>query len=217
MTVSVQELFGHSFVISIYDERLQVFKQRFQKEGLPMPRVFTGFQYKNGVYKTAGIVKTRNTANVRLSNLAIVKAAEALDWPFVCVFEDDALPCISAKQKLEDLLHQLPDDIDMLKLGWLCKSNIVDMHNGLQCAQTFGSHAYIVFSKHYKRFQDNTTRLFITDTFPMNDPSSNILCASQLLFIQDDRCFETESVHTTVGTLYFSQLSASGQLSSFNV
>ena len=74
-----------------------------------------------------------------------------------------------------------------------------------------------MFSRHYGRFQDNATRLFITDTFPMNDQSSNILCSPELLFIQDDRCFKTESVHTTVGTLYFSQLSASGQLSSFSV
>ena len=86
------------------------------------------------MYKSAGIVKTRDTANVRLSNLAIVKAAEALGWPFVCVFEDDALPCIGAKQKLEGLLRRLPDDIDMLKLGWLCKSDVVDVHNGFQRA-----------------------------------------------------------------------------------
>lgn len=43
MTISTQELFDHSFVISVYDERLQAFKRRFQKEGLPVPRTFTGF------------------------------------------------------------------------------------------------------------------------------------------------------------------------------
>jgi len=53
------------------------------------------------VYRSAGIVKTRDTSNVRLSNLAIAKAAEALDWPFVCIFEDDARPCIDAGQKLQ--------------------------------------------------------------------------------------------------------------------
>lgn len=104
MDISLDSLFEHGFVISISDERLNAFKRRFLEEGLPIPRVFTGFQYKNGVYRTAGIVKTRDTSNVRLSNLAIAKAAEALDWPFVCIFEDDARPCIDASQKLQSAL-----------------------------------------------------------------------------------------------------------------
>ena len=96
MDISLDSLFEYSFVISVNDERLGAFRRRFLEENLPIPRVFTGFQYRNGVYRSAGIVKTRDTSNVRLSNLAIAKAAEALDWPFVCIFEDDARPCIDA-------------------------------------------------------------------------------------------------------------------------
>ena len=83
------------------------------------------------MYKSAGIVKTSNAANVRLSNLAVVKMAEALDWPFVCIFEDDALPCIGARTKLEDSLKDLPADIDMLKIGWLCQKNLQYLDTGL--------------------------------------------------------------------------------------
>ena len=125
MDISLDSLFEHSFVISVSDERLSAFKRRFLEEGLPIPRVFTGFQYRNGVYRSAGIVKTRDTSNVRLSNLAIAKAAEALDWPFVCIFEDDARPGGGAGQKLQSALQELPEDIDMLKLGWLCKRDVV--------------------------------------------------------------------------------------------
>ena len=44
----------------------------------------------------------------------------------------------------------------------------------------------------------------------MNDPACNIYCTNDFMFMQDDREFKTESVHINVGTLYFSQLSASG-------
>ena len=43
MDISLDSLFEHSFVISVNDERLNIFKRRFLEEGLPVPRVFTGF------------------------------------------------------------------------------------------------------------------------------------------------------------------------------
>lgn len=122
------------------------------------------------MYRSAGIVKTRDASNVRLGNLAIAKAAEALDWPFVCIFEDDARPCIGAGQKLQSALQGLPEDIDMLKLGWLCKRDVVAFSQKLCFASTLGSHAYVLFKRGYRKFQKNVTELFITDTFPMNDP-----------------------------------------------
>lgn len=217
MEISLDELFAHSFVISISNERLSAFKNRFHKEDLPMPMIFTGFQYKNGVYRSAGIVKTRDTSNVRLSNLAIVKVAEALDWPYVCIFEDDASPCIGAKQKLKSILQDLPEDIDMLKLGWLCKKDVINFNQKLCHAYTFGSHAYVVFKCCYETFQKNATKFFITDTFPMNDPACHIYCTNDMLFVQDDREFKTKSVHINVRTLFFPQLSADGQLKDFNL
>lgn len=149
MDISVEDLLEHSFVISVSSERLSAFKRRFQAEGLPIPRVFTGFQYRNGVYRSAGIVKTHDASNVRLSNLAIAKTAEALDWPFTCIFEDDAQPCIGAKQKLQSALQGLPDNIDILKLGWLCKREVVDVNEKLCHAYTLGSHAYVLFKHGY--------------------------------------------------------------------
>ena len=43
--------------------------------------------------------------------------AKFLDWPFVCIFEDDAYPCKDCRQWLEDSLKDLPDDIECLVLG----------------------------------------------------------------------------------------------------
>lgn len=214
MTCLIQDLFSHCFVINVTNERLLAFKQRFAKEQLPIPKIFRGFQYKNGVYKSAGIVKTSNAANVRLSNLAIVKTAEALDWPFVCIFEDDAKPCINAKQKLENSLQYLPDDIDMLKLGWLCQKNKHAVDNHFCKAETFGSHAYVIFRKYYQMFQNIATKFFCTDVDAMNDNNYNILCTNELLFMQDDRNFKIECVHPN-NSRFFHELSSNGQLSSF--
>lgn len=98
MNIDIEMLFEQSFVINVDEDRLIAFKERFIAENLvPLPKIFPGFSYRNGVYRSAGIIKSSNAANVRLSNLAIVKMADAMNWPFVCIFEDDALPCIDAK------------------------------------------------------------------------------------------------------------------------
>jgi len=98
----------------------------------------------------------------------------------------------------------------MLKLGWLCKRDVVAFNQKLCFASTLGSHAYVLFKHGYQKFQKNATELFITDTFPMNDPACNIYCTNDFLFMQDDRKFKTESVHATTHTLFFPQLLESG-------
>lgn len=37
--------------------------------------------------------------------------------PFVCVFEDDAVGCIGVKDRLQELLLDVPDDTDIAILG----------------------------------------------------------------------------------------------------
>ena len=77
------------------------------------------------------------------------------------------------------------------------------LDTGLCKAITRGSHAYVLFKKHYKCFQDSATEFFNTDIFPINDLTKNIFCAKELLFIQDDRQFKIKSVHANVSTYFF--------------
>lgn len=188
MTLGIDEILGKSFVISIDDSRLDAFYGRFSKEGLfPLPRKFRGFQYRNTGYRSAGIVKTHDAANVRMGNIALVKMAEALDWPFICIFEDDAKPCIGAKDKLDGVLKSLPDSIDMLKMGWLSQKDTSLVSDTLVTSTTLGSHAYIVFKQYYGKFQDTASYEFLTDGTAMNDANRRIFCTKEMLFMQDDR------------------------------
>lgn len=215
MTLGVDEMLARSFVISINDDRLQAFRRRFSRAGLtPMPAVFRGFEYRNGVYKDARVIKLGDPCNVRLSNLALVKTAQAMDWPYICIFEDDALPRVDAREALHEELAQLPDDIDLLKFGWLRAIGWKN-GNGLQKARTIGSHSYIVFKRYYDQFQAHATRTFQTDGIAMSDPKRNVFCARRLIFVQDDRQIGSGSVHGT--QRFLNSLSADGQLDGFEL
>ena len=44
--------------------------------------------------------------------------AKELGMSYVIVFEDDAYPCIGIKDKLKKYLSIVPDDANMVILGW---------------------------------------------------------------------------------------------------
>jgi hypothetical protein len=117
--ITLQELLNHSFVITINDERFDNFCKVFQEHGLnPLPKRFNGFTLPNDIYKDIGLIKTSNHCNCSFSHAAIIKTAESLDWPFVCIFEDDAYPHKDIIIKFQNVLNDIPNAIDMIKLGY---------------------------------------------------------------------------------------------------
>lgn len=59
------------------------------------------------------------------SHLMIVSMAKTMQLPFVCIFEDDAVGCINCKNKLEQVLNNIPEDTDVLMLGNLFTQGII--------------------------------------------------------------------------------------------
>ena len=53
-----------------------------------------------------------------LSHASLVRLAQSLNLPFICIFEDDAYPSKNIINDLTSVLTDLPDDIDVLRLGW---------------------------------------------------------------------------------------------------
>jgi GR25 family glycosyltransferase involved in LPS biosynthesis len=200
--ITLQELLDHSFVITINDERFDNFCKVFQEHGLnSLPKRFNGFMLPNNIYKDIGLIKTSNICNCSFSHAAIIKTVEALDWSFVCIFEDDAYPHKDIINKLQNILSNIPDDVDMIKLGYLIIKNKNDLNilnNKLfySNAKTTGSHAYIIFKKYYSIYQKIFNKNATADLLLMNS-KNNILTVKDNLFVQYNLCDSYDKLHNT--------------------
>ena len=109
MKLTVDDILSHSFVITIDKERHSLFKRIFKAHGLykPYPRKLQGVTiwYNSPQY------------NCSLSHKAAIEKAKKLDWPYVCIFEDDAYPVTGIKEELEKYLSEIPDDCAVLTFG----------------------------------------------------------------------------------------------------
>lgn len=120
-------------------------------------------------------MKTNNICNCAFSHVAIVKTAQALGLDYVCVFEDDALPCRGCRDKLEKCVQVIPDDADLVKFGYSgVAKNPVRVNGAFERSKTTGSHAYMIFKKYYSAFVENAYRDLHIDQSAMNDPGRNI-------------------------------------------
>ena len=189
MKIEVADMLQNSFVISVNEQRRAQFCQAFNSYNLsPLPKLFNGFTIPNGIYKDSGIIKTSNVCNCLISHVAIVKMAQSLNWPFVCIFEDDAWPCKNIADKLGKVLSHLPDQIDLLKFGHFGSLKDVQQYDeNFSIIQTYGSHAYIVFKHYYDRYVDLSKKDLHIDRLAMNSSKGYlVLSTNEMLFAQND-------------------------------
>lgn len=109
----------------------------------PLPKPFRGAQFKNGSYRTSGFIKSKNMINCTISHFAVVSMAKSLGWPYVCVFEEDALPSLDAKEQLEKILNVVPASCLCLRLGYRIVEDSLARYseNFISNAKAWGSHA----------------------------------------------------------------------------
>lgn len=202
MKIELQDLLEKSFVITIHDDRFNIFCNNFLKCGLTtLPKKYTGFTMPNKIYKDIGLNKTSNTANCSFSHISIIKLAESLNWPFVCIFEDDAYPCVDIISKLQLLLTDIPNEVDMIKLGYLSiRNNLLYLSSNKRFylnAITWGSHAYIVFKKYYQAYYKLFNIMPTADELLMNSYkySYNIFSSVNSLFSQYNECTTYKQLH----------------------
>lgn len=86
----------------------------------------------------------------------MIRHAQLMNYPYVLIFEDDALPCLNFNNKIQKYLQHIPDDIHILKLGYSRPCNINDkdyfINNLYNTKKTFGAHAYIIFKNYYSEY-----------------------------------------------------------------
>ena len=96
MNIRIKEVIDNSFVISINKDRLNFFYEQWRKHGLSgTPKHVCGIQLTKNNYAITKIKEqqARDFMSVLSTHMMIVSMARAMDLPFVCIFEDDAVGC----------------------------------------------------------------------------------------------------------------------------
>lgn len=208
MKITTAELMDNAFVITINDTRLDSFMERWDKYGLDRPYVFRGFTMRSGPgikgdYRELDSHVGSNVANCSFSHLSVIKMAEALDFPFVFVLEDDALPCRNIKDKLDSILDKIPDNTDVLKLGYATRHPPLPMlDNGFSYGYSIGSHAYIAFKKYYRKYEYIFNRhnavadkKLLNYDAAIHGPEKTALAVRESLFAQKNPCEGYREIH----------------------
>lgn len=150
---TVEELFARSFVINLdtATDRMALLAKSFGRAGLPVPRRFGACHLRKLEYNPwwRRIPGGRHhAANVSASHLQCIHAAQALGWPFVFVFEDDAWPC-------RDALDVLGREFRAARPTGLWFPGWYDRRDpGSDVVWFAGAHAYVVFADTYAALCD---------------------------------------------------------------
>lgn len=186
MVLNSEEILKNSFVVTIDEARYKAFVEAFALMGIPsdlLPKKFIGYEiseeyllsnfkilsdlknYPKRGYLEKNLNLIHSLCN-NASHFAIVQHAMLLNLPFVTIFEDDAVPEPNCIEKLDKYCSDVPDSIDVLRLGHsfnpLREQPAQDLLSSFEQSENliignfYGSHAYVVFKKYYKRFlEDN--------------------------------------------------------------
>ena len=190
MKIELEDLIKNSFVISINDKRLQFFYENWKKANLPsLPKHVNGIQLSHNNYVNKNMhvnLLCKTHVSVLSTHLMIVSMAQAMNLPYVCIFEDDAIGCINIKDKFQTVLNNIPDDTDILILGNIKLRGIKEVLKNLVVPlvvpkQTFGLQSYIIMQKNYDFFIKNIVADYCTG---LTKYGQNVYLVKDILFCQ---------------------------------
>lgn len=195
--IQLDQLLANSYVISIDKTKHSMFVKIFKNAKLlPTPTLHIG----------STILEFTGPQNCAHSHIQIVKMAKKKGLPFVCVFEDDAFPCIDVAPKLSKYLNCIPYDANLVLLGWSNynrrKRQRFNMpFNKIEQPDISGSHAYILFENGYDDylafFEDN----------PLGRADNNIFSSMSKSYILNYPLFiqysETKSMNRHIGYIFY--------------
>lgn len=187
--ISVEDLFDCALVINRDQERgrLRLMGRAFSREGLPMPRRVGAVDLRR-LQNNKWWRCFRNryyAANCAASHVMCIRMAEALGWPFVAIFEDDAWPQRGCRAALERTLAEVPADRGVVRMG--C--------HAYDDGRRVGNHAYIVFADAYQAvlgaYRANI-RCYCADmVFTLHPPLAAVTTYVEGLFTQCNRVGDT--------------------------
>lgn len=150
-TLTFDNLFKCSFVVSVNDKRYRWYKKVFKFFGLP-PSEKVGEKVKG----------QKPEYNCGMNHIECVRLAKERNYPYCLIFEDDAYPRKDIVEKLNFYIDEFnrQDNItrytDVLYLGFFtfekCGTLVPGLQNFNRTTKHWSSHAYIVFNKFYDKF-----------------------------------------------------------------
>ena len=161
MNISLDNLLNNSYVVSINNKTMARFNSVFLHAGFKtLPKMMPGFIFTQKQIEDDSFLKATSQVAGKLkygalgcgvSHACLVRHAYLSNLDFICIFEDDAYPCDKILEKLPKFLTNIPDECDILKLGWskVYRGRIDTNKAHSYGAKSWGTFAYIIFKKHY--------------------------------------------------------------------
>lgn len=193
MKIKLEDFYKYSYCISISDDRYKQFYEVFTKCGIQVPKRFNGIQFK--LKNHPGCIISSNAFNCSLTHYMLVRLAQFNDFPFIVIFEDDACPLKNISQKLSLYLENIPDNCDILKLGYTKQFGKSKVFNNNYCIlDAFGAHSYIVFKRFYNKYINMFNNCATSDNeiFVFYDKNV-VLTTNENLFIQHN--IQKDTIH----------------------
>lgn len=185
MILSIPQLFAYSFVISINQPILTRFYKLFTDNSLlPLPKHILGIQFpkNNQLNQTKNSLYLKKHLSAMTTHRMIISMAKAMNWPFVCIFEDDAVPRKNIYNKLLNIISDIPDQADILIFGNIHTFKTKPYNDKYVLPEkTWGLQSYVVFSKNYDYFLEAIDK---NTTEGLSFYGKNVFLVKEQLFIQ---------------------------------
>lgn len=149
----------NAFVITCNEKRYEMFVKIFNYYNIPLPIKFWGCQAKFN-YKVSSIRRLkveRGHCGCLFSHYSLYKIAQALDLPYLIVFEDDAFPRKNILEYFDKSIKNLPENWNFLKLEdthfdeYVVKKFYNDYwFSGVNLRRGSGTGAYIIKKELYQ-------------------------------------------------------------------
>lgn len=136
MEVQLVDILKNSYVVTSGSVRFEQFKKTFDAVGLDSSIV--------NEWRWCHIESSGQLGNA-VSQYSLVRYALQVHLPFLVVFEDDAVPCNDAAQKLIEAFKNKDDKTLCLSLGWSADSDPELGDDRCAKRRVYGSHAYVLF------------------------------------------------------------------------
>ena len=147
------------------------------------------------------------------NHIDMIRYAKSNDWPFVLIFEDDAVGSIDWQNRILEVFRNIPKDAAIIHLGehQYSRFRLFSLYNNQyykmnRRGNVWGTHAYIVFKNYYDIVLDCFQFAKAADSIFNVDRLRNLVyIVKKPIFVQfyNDKCEHIHQEHVERGVDYF--------------
>jgi lipopolysaccharide biosynthesis glycosyltransferase len=187
--MTLDEILVHSYVVTSGGDRLLQFRRCLAAVGIPADSVKEW---------TWCHLKGEGRMGNAISQYSIVRHALEAKLPHVVIFEDDAVPCDGAAEKLVEAFETRDPDTLCLSLGWSWDSDPEIGNDRTKKQRVYGSQAYALFGERgYRAYMDAWEKFGYADIVLALFNGSKM--AKDNIFVQHVPTGDREYIHHPCG------------------